>query len=75
MRLLVCRLPSKSPWLNSIEPKWVHGNALPIVEPEQVLTAREVETRACDYYGCTQHEHLQQTDPPKKLAAKRKKVA
>ncbi len=74
VRLLVCRLPSKSPWLNSIEPKWVHGKRA-IVEPEQVLTAREVETRACDYYGCTQHEHLQQTDPPKKLAAKRKKVA
>ncbi len=67
VRLLVCRLPSKSPWLNSIEPKWVHGKRA-IVEPEQVLTAREVETRACDYYGCTQHEHLQQTDPPKKLA-------
>ena len=74
VRLLVCRLPSKSPWLNPIEPKWVHGKRA-IVEPDQVLTAREVETRACDYYGCTQHEHLQQTDPPKKPAAKRKKVA
>lgn len=25
VRLLTCRLPSKSPWLNAIEPKWVHG--------------------------------------------------
>jgi len=74
VRLLVCRLPSKSPWLNPIEPKWVHGKRA-IVEPEQVLTAREVETRACDYYGCTPHEHLQQTDPPKKQPTKRKKVA
>ena len=24
-RLLVCRLPSKSPWLNPIEPRWAHG--------------------------------------------------
>ncbi len=38
VRLLVCRLPSKSPWLNSIEPKWVHGKRA-IVEPEQVRTA------------------------------------
>ena len=74
MRIVACRLPSKSPWLNPIEPKWVHGKRA-IVEPEQVLTAREVEMRACDYYGCTQHEHLQQTEPPKKPAPKRKKVA
>ena len=70
VRLVTCRLPSKSPWLNTIEPKWVHGKRA-IVEPERVLSAAEVETRACDYYGCTQHQHLQQTDPPKK----RKKVA
>ncbi len=25
VRCVVCPLPSKSPWLNSIEPKWVHG--------------------------------------------------
>ena len=25
IRILVCRLPVKSPWLNPIEPKWVHG--------------------------------------------------
>jgi hypothetical protein len=74
VRILVCPLPSKSPWLNPIEPKWVHGKRA-IVEPERVLSAGEVETRACDYYGCSQHEHLQQTDPPRKLPAKRKKVA
>jgi hypothetical protein len=74
VRIVVCQLPSKSPWLNPIEPKWVHGKRA-IVEPEQLLTAREVETRACDYYRCSQHEHLQQTDPPKKQPKKRKKVA
>ena len=31
-RLLVGRLPSKSPWLNPIEPKWMHGK-LAVVEP------------------------------------------
>jgi hypothetical protein len=25
VRILACRLPRKSPWLNPIEPKWVHG--------------------------------------------------
>ena len=74
VRILACRLPSKSPWLNPIEPKWVHGKRA-IVEPEQLLNAAEVETRACDYYGCTRHEHLRQIDPPRKQPAKRKKVA
>jgi hypothetical protein len=74
VRILVCQLPSKSPWLNPIEPKWVHGKRA-IVEPERLLTAQEVETRACGYYGCSQQQHLQQTDPPKKQPAKRKKVA
>jgi hypothetical protein len=74
VRILVCQLPSKSPWLNPIEPKWVHGKRA-IVEPERLLTATEVERRACDYYACEQHQHLQQTDPPRKQPVKRKKVA
>ena len=74
VRIVVGQLPSKSPWLNPIEPKWVHGKRA-IVEPEQLLTAHEVETRACGYYGCRQQEHLQQIDPPKKQPSKRKKVA
>src|SRR5262245_42959851 len=49
-------------------------NKLAGVEPERLLSAAEVEKRACAYYGCSQHEHLQQTDPPRKLPAKRKKV-
>ncbi len=74
VRIVACRLPSKSPWLNPIEPKWMHGKRA-IVEPERVLTAREVELRVCDYYGCSQHEHLQQTDPPKKQPVNRKQAA
>jgi len=50
-RLLVCRLPSKSPWLNNIEPKWVHGKRA-VVEPERLLLADELKGRLCDYYQC-----------------------
>ena len=44
-RLLVCRLPSKSPWLNPIEPKWVHGKRA-VVEPERKLAASELTEAA-----------------------------
>lgn len=49
--LLVCRLPVKSPWLNAIEPKWVHGKRA-IVEPNCKLTAQELKTRICQYFDC-----------------------
>jgi DDE superfamily endonuclease len=74
VRIVACFLPVKSPWLNPIEPKWVHGKRA-IVEPDRMLSAQEVETRACDYYGCARHDRLQQTDPPKKGDAIRKKAA
>jgi hypothetical protein len=48
-RLLVCRLPSRSPWLNSIEPKWVHGKRA-VVEPTHKLTGAELQQRLCAYY-------------------------
>lgn len=48
-RLLVCRLPSKSPWLNAIEPKWVHGKRA-VVEPARKLTGTELKQRLCAYY-------------------------
>jgi hypothetical protein len=46
---LVCRLPSRSPWLNAIEPKWVHGKRA-VVEPTRKLTAAELQQRLCAYY-------------------------
>jgi transposase len=55
-RLVVCFLPSKSPWLNAIEPKWVHGKRA-IMEPVRTLTATELMARICAYYGC-EHEPL-----------------
>ena len=33
VRIVACRLPSKAPWLNPIEPKWVHGKRA-IAEPD-----------------------------------------
>jgi transposase len=59
VRILECRLPLKSPWLNPIEPKWVHGKRA-IVEPTRTLTADEVESHVCSYYGCARTKHLQQ---------------
>jgi transposase len=53
VRIVVCGLPTKSPWLNAIEPKWAHGKKA-IVEPERTLTAQEVKDRVCDYYRCEQ---------------------
>jgi transposase len=57
VRLVPCFLPRKSPWLNPIEPKWVHGKRR-IVEPARLLTAREVEDRVCAAFGCPRCDHL-----------------
>ncbi len=59
VRFLVHRLPSKSPWLNNIEPKWVHGKRA-IVEPDRKLKASEMKQRICDYYACELLEPLAQ---------------
>jgi hypothetical protein len=59
VRILACRLPVKSPWLNPIEPKWAHGKKA-IVEPDRLLSAEEVRDRVCAYYRCDQEPPLQQ---------------
>jgi transposase InsO family protein len=64
VRIVLCLLPSKSPWLNAIEPKWVHGKRA-VVEPKRLLTANELAERACAYFGCDHEPHLVQ---PKKAA-------
>ena len=50
-------LPIKAPWLNPIEPKWVHGKRA-VAEPGRKLTADELRQRVCDYYGCAKHPAL-----------------
>lgn len=62
VRILVCCLPVKSPWLNPIEPKWVHSKRA-IVEPARLLSAQEVADRVCSYHGCTHEPHLALPDP------------
>jgi hypothetical protein len=49
-RLIVCPLPSKSPWLNPMEPRGVHGKRA-LMEPTRRLTAQEFIERVCTYYG------------------------
>ncbi len=51
VRIVVCQLPVKAPWLNPIEPKWVHGKRA-VAEPDRKLAAQETKQRVCDYYGC-----------------------
>ncbi|MGH2603256.1 MAG: transposase [Dehalococcoidia bacterium] len=57
VRIIPCFLPSKSPWLNPIEPKWVHGKRR-IVEPARLLSARDLEQRVCAALGCPLTDHL-----------------
>jgi DDE superfamily endonuclease len=64
VRLVVCPLPRKSPWLNPIEPKWVHGKRA-VADPDRLLSAAELEARVYAYYGCEGEAHLVM---PKKVA-------
>jgi hypothetical protein len=50
-------LPTKSPWLNPIEPKWVHGKRR-IVEPDRTLSPDELEERVCAALTCSREDHL-----------------
>jgi DDE superfamily endonuclease len=59
VRIVACYLPIKAPWLNPIEPKWVHGKRA-IVEPDRKLTGEEVVQRACSYYRCERLDRLEQ---------------
>ena len=62
IRIVSCPLPVKAPWLNRIEPKWVHGKRA-IVEPDRPLTSEEVIDRVCTYYGCEHLERIEQHHP------------
>ena len=59
VRIIAYWLPVKSPWLNAIEPQWVHGKQA-IVEPTRKLTADEVRERVCSHFGCAPSEPLKQ---------------
>ncbi|HEY7033035.1 MAG TPA: transposase [Thermomicrobiales bacterium] len=57
VRIVTCPLPVKSPWLNPIEPKWVHGKKR-VVEPARLLTVAELESRVADALGADHADHL-----------------
>ena len=57
VRIVPCLLPTKSPWLNPIEPKWVHGKRR-VAEPARLLTAAELEERVCAAFACPPADHL-----------------
>jgi hypothetical protein len=61
VRIISCLLPIKSPWLNPIEPKWVHGKRR-VVEAGGLLTAWELADRACSALDCPHYEHLSVTE-------------
>ena len=52
VRILPFFLPTKSPWLNPIEPKWVHAKKA-IVEPDGLLSAKLLAERICAHFGCS----------------------
>jgi transposase len=52
VRILPFFLPTKSPWLNPIEPKWVHARKA-VVEPNGRLSAKELAERICAHFGCS----------------------
>jgi DDE superfamily endonuclease len=73
VRLIVCFLPVKSPWLHPIEPQWLHGKKR-VAEPDRLLSAAELADRVCAAYDCPHHPHLI-APPPKEAKAKSTKAA
>jgi transposase len=61
IRIVTCLLPKKSPWLNSIEPKWMHGKRR-VVEADGLLGAHELARRVCGAFNCPHYEHLSVTE-------------
>ena len=57
VRLIVCPLPIKSPWLNPIEPKWRQTRRR-VVEPTRLLPTRELAERVCKALGSPYHAHI-----------------
>ena len=57
VRLLVCYLPTKSPWLNPIEAQWARAKRV-VVEAERLLAAQELADRVCAHFGCPHEPHL-----------------
>jgi hypothetical protein len=57
VRIVARPLPTKSPWLDPIGPKWVHGKKR-VVEPARLPTMEELEARVYDALGADLADHL-----------------
>lgn len=57
VRILPFLLPKQSPWLNPIEPKWVHAKKT-VVEPDGVLSAKQLAERIWAHFRCSYEPHL-----------------
>jgi hypothetical protein len=57
IRILTGPRPIKSPWLNPIEPHWVHAKGK-VAEADGLLAAGELAQRVCDQFGCQYEPHL-----------------
>ena len=51
-RLITHLLPSRSPWLNPIEPCWLHAKRA-VCEPGAPLSSRQLRTRIAAYFQVT----------------------
>jgi hypothetical protein len=57
VRIVNCYPPVQSPWLNPIEPKWVHGTRR-VTEPARLLSADELSERVDAAFDCDPHPVL-----------------
>jgi DDE superfamily endonuclease len=57
VRLISALLPSKSPWLNPIEPTWLHGKRK-VLKPDRLLATAGLAQRVCAVYDCPHELHL-----------------
>ncbi|HJZ93288.1 MAG TPA: transposase, partial [Gemmataceae bacterium] len=60
VRIVLCPLPVKSPWLNNIETRWGPAKRA-ILEPDRILTAAEVVARVCEHFGAPRLPYLKST--------------
>jgi len=56
VRIIKCALPNKSPWLNPIEPHWIHAKRQ-VVEKDKLLTCEELMDRVNDYFNSMNQNH------------------
>ena len=57
VRIIKCALPSKSPWLNPIEPHWIHAKRQ-VIEKDKLLTCEELVDRVNDYFDLLNRQKL-----------------